>query len=135
MPCRNSLQLCPTFQDLMDCSPLGFSVHGILQARRGQSCHALPQGIFPTQGSNWHLTSLAVAGRFFISALGSPRFATPTNKILLIIPQVKLIRKKNIIVAITVGCYHTISLLLPSENRNICNSTAWSHSRTRVNGN
>ena len=27
------LQLCPTFCDLMDCSPPGFSVHGILQAR------------------------------------------------------------------------------------------------------
>lgn len=36
-----------------------------------------------------------MAGRFFTSALGSPRFATPTNKILLIIPQVKLIKKKK----------------------------------------
>ena len=27
------LQLCPTFCDLMDCSPPSFSVHGILQAR------------------------------------------------------------------------------------------------------
>ena len=26
-------QLCPTLCDPMDCSPLGFSVHGILQAR------------------------------------------------------------------------------------------------------
>ena len=28
-----SLQLCPTVCDLMDCSPPGSSVHGILQAR------------------------------------------------------------------------------------------------------
>ena len=28
-----SLQLCPTLCDPMDCSPPGFSVHGILQAR------------------------------------------------------------------------------------------------------
>ena len=27
------LQLCPTLCNPMDCSPLGFSVHGILQAR------------------------------------------------------------------------------------------------------
>ena len=27
------LQLCRTLCDPMDCSPLGFSVHGILQAR------------------------------------------------------------------------------------------------------
>ena len=28
-----SLQSCPTLCDPMDCSPPGFSVHGILQAR------------------------------------------------------------------------------------------------------
>ena len=28
-----SLQLCPTLSNPMDCSPPGFSVHGILQAR------------------------------------------------------------------------------------------------------
>ena len=32
------------------CSPPGSSVHGILQARRRVGCHALLQGIFPTQG-------------------------------------------------------------------------------------
>ena len=26
-------QSCPTLRDLMDCSPPGFSVHGVLQAR------------------------------------------------------------------------------------------------------
>ena len=28
-----SLQLCPTLHDLMDCSPPGSSVHGVLQGR------------------------------------------------------------------------------------------------------
>jgi len=28
-----SLQLCPVFCDPVDCSPPGFSVHGMLQAR------------------------------------------------------------------------------------------------------
>ena len=38
-----SLQLCLTLCDPMDYSPPGSPVHG---------CHALLQGIFPTQGSN-----------------------------------------------------------------------------------
>ena len=36
----------------MNCSPPGFSVHGILQARILEGSHSLLQGIFPTQGSN-----------------------------------------------------------------------------------
>ena len=42
--------------DPMDCSPPGFSVHGILQARILEWV-AMPssRGIFPTQGSNPHL--------------------------------------------------------------------------------
>ena len=31
--CAESLQSCPTLCDPMDCSPLGSSVHGILQAK------------------------------------------------------------------------------------------------------
>ena len=37
----------------MDCSPPGSSVHGDSPGKNsGVSCHALLQGIFPTQGSN-----------------------------------------------------------------------------------
>jgi len=37
----------------MDCSPLGPSVHGASPGKNtGVGCHALLQGIFPTQGSN-----------------------------------------------------------------------------------
>ena len=45
-------QSCPTVCNPMDCSPLGSSVHGILQARILEGCHFLLQGIFPTQGLN-----------------------------------------------------------------------------------
>ena len=51
-----SLQLCPTLCDPVDCSPSDSSVHGILQARAlGMGCHPLLQGIYPTQESNLHL--------------------------------------------------------------------------------
>ena len=44
---------CLTLCDPIDCSPLGSFVHGILQVENtGVGCHALLQGIFPTQGSN-----------------------------------------------------------------------------------
>ena len=43
-------QLCPTLCDPMDCSPPGSSVHGdSLGKATGVGCHALLQGIFPTQ--------------------------------------------------------------------------------------
>ena len=49
------LQLGPTLCDPVDCSPPGSSVHEILQARILEwVATALFQGIFPTQGSNWH---------------------------------------------------------------------------------
>ena len=45
-------QLCPTC-DPMDCSPPGSSVHGDSPGKNtGVGCHALLQGIFPTQGLN-----------------------------------------------------------------------------------
>ena len=46
--CVSVTQSCPTLCDPIDCSPPASSVHGILQ----ESCHSLPQGIFPTQGLN-----------------------------------------------------------------------------------
>ena len=46
-------QMCPTLCDPMDCSPPGFSVHGDSPGKNtGVGCHALLQGIFPTQGLN-----------------------------------------------------------------------------------
>ena len=46
-------QSCLTLRDPMDCSPPGSSVHGDSPGKStGVGCHALLQGIFPTQGSN-----------------------------------------------------------------------------------
>ena len=57
--CVLSLSSCLTLCDPMDCRPPGSSVHGILQARILEwNCHALLQGIFPTQGLNPHLLCL-----------------------------------------------------------------------------
>ena len=43
----------PTLCDLMDCSPPGSSVRGDSPGKNtGVGCHALLQGIFPTQRSN-----------------------------------------------------------------------------------
>ena len=47
------LQSRPTHCDPMDCSPPGCSVHGDSPDKNtGVGCHALVQGIFPTQKSN-----------------------------------------------------------------------------------
>ena len=51
-----SLQSCQTFCDTMDYSPPGSSIHGDSPGKNtGVGCHALLQGLFPTQGSNLHL--------------------------------------------------------------------------------
>ena len=47
------LQSCPTLCDRMDCSLPGSPVHGDSPGKNTEvGCHALLQGIFPTQGSN-----------------------------------------------------------------------------------
>ena len=46
-------QSCPILWDPIDCSLPGSSVRGDSQGKNpGVGCHALLQGIFPTQGSN-----------------------------------------------------------------------------------
>ena len=63
-------QSCPTLCDPLDCSPPGSSVHGDSPGKNtGVGCHALLQGIFPTQGSNpglphcrWSLSCLSYQG-------------------------------------------------------------------------
>ena len=52
-------QSCPSLYDPMDCSPPGSPVHGDSPGKNtGVACHALLQGIFPTQVSR-------IAGGFF----------------------------------------------------------------------
>ena len=53
VPCchANSLQLCPTLCDPVDCSLPGSSVHGDSPGKNtGVGCRVLLQGIVPTQG-------------------------------------------------------------------------------------
>ena len=46
-------QSCPTICNPMDCSPPGSSIHGDSPGKNTRvDCHALLQGIFPTQGLN-----------------------------------------------------------------------------------
>ena len=59
----------------MDCSPLGFSVHGDSPGNKnGVGCHALLQGVFPTQGLNSCLLRLLhwQADSLPLHHLGSP---------------------------------------------------------------
>ena len=61
-------QLCPILHNPMDCSRQGYSVHGDSPNKNtGMGCHALLQGIFPTQGSHcrWILYCLSHQGRHF----------------------------------------------------------------------
>ena len=58
-------QSCPTLCKSMDHSPPDSFVHGILQAKILQYCHALLQGIFPTQIKPICLMSPELAGGFF----------------------------------------------------------------------
>ena len=52
-------QSCSTLCDPVDCGPPGSSVHGDSPGKNTRvSCHALLQGIFPTQGSNLGLLCL-----------------------------------------------------------------------------
>ena len=57
----------------MDCSPPGSSVHGDSPGKNtGMGCHALLQGIFPTQGSNPGLPHCRWIP-YHLSHQGSPR--------------------------------------------------------------
>ena len=64
----------PSLCDPVDCGPPGSSVHADSPGKNtGVGCHALLQGIFPTQGSNpgiepTFLTSPELAGGFFITS-------------------------------------------------------------------
>ena len=61
------IQSCQTLCKPLDCSPPGFSVHGIFSGMNtGLGCHFFLQGIFQTQGWNWvSCVSSCIAGGFF----------------------------------------------------------------------
>ena len=74
------LQSCPTLFNPVDCSLPGSSVHWLLQVRILEwVAKSSSRGIFPTQGSNTHLTSPALAGWFFTtSATWKPPLSPPS---------------------------------------------------------
>ena len=64
------VQSCPTLCNPMDCSPPGSSSPWYFPGRNTEvGCHFFLQGIFLTQGSNSHLLSPTLAGRFFTTDL------------------------------------------------------------------
>ena len=66
-------QSCPTLCNTMDYSPLGSSVHGDSPGKNtGVGCHALLQGVFPTQGLNSSLPHCRQIV-YHLSYQGSPR--------------------------------------------------------------
>ena len=69
-------QSCPNLWDPMDCSPPGFSAHGILQARILEWVAIPPPGDLPDPRIKPKSPmSPALAGRFFITAPpGKPCF-------------------------------------------------------------
>ena len=65
----------------MDCSLPGYSVHGIVQARKntGVGCHSLGQGIFLTQGLNLRLLHCRQI-LYHLSYQGNPLFISGIAK-------------------------------------------------------
>ena len=53
--CVSAAQLCLTLCNPVDCSPPGLCPWNSPSRNTGVGCHALLQGIFPTQGSHLHL--------------------------------------------------------------------------------
>ena len=67
-----SIHLCLTLYDLMDCSPPGSFVHGILQARILEWV-----AMFSTRINPAFLMSFALAGGFFTTSTTWERLALP----------------------------------------------------------
>ena len=67
--CAKLLRLCSTLCDPMGCNPQSSSPWDSPDKNTGVGCHAILQGIFPTQGLNPHLfMSPALAGGFFTTS-------------------------------------------------------------------
>ena len=72
----------PTLHDPMDCSPPGSSDNGDSPGKNtGMSCHALLQGIFPTQGPNAGLPHCRRI-LYHVSHQGSPYPTIASSKLM-----------------------------------------------------
>ena len=69
--CAKSLQSCPTLCDPMNCSPPGFSVHGILQTRILEWV-AISFSRGSSQPTDWSQVSCIVGGFFTTAPHGEP---------------------------------------------------------------
>ena len=77
-----SLQLCPIFVTPLTVSLPGSSVHGKYPGKNTRvDCHALLQGIFPTQGPNPHFLSLPhwQVGSLSLASPGKPHMSYISN--------------------------------------------------------
>ena len=88
-------QLCPTLCNPMDCSPPGSPVHGDSPGKNtGVRCHALLQGIFPTQRCNPGLLYWRQI-LYQLSHQGSPKGVLTRSDLTSVSKRGKFVRKKN----------------------------------------
>ena len=103
-----SLQSCPTLPNAMDCSPPGFSVHGILQARILEWVAMLvPRG--SSRPRDWARDSCLPrwqAGSWPLAPLGKHRETNPYPKILTPSEPILLCSKLRILGAVLVRSGH-----------------------------
>ena len=91
--------------DLMGYSPPGFSVQWDSPSKNtGVGCHALLQGVFPTQGSNPRVSRLLhwKAGSLALVPLGSPlpTHSTPWQSISYSLAALRLLERADILIGI-----------------------------------
>ena len=80
-------QSCLTLYDPVDCSLPGSSVHGDSPGKNtGMGCHALLQGIFPTQGLNSGLPNCRQI-LYHLSHQGSPLIKIKLSYLQRLMPQ------------------------------------------------
>ena len=98
-------QSCLTLCELMDCSLPGSSVHGdSLGKNTGVGCHALLQGIFPTQGLNPDLPHCRWI-LYRLSHRGSPPLILQKHKNIPIVENEKTICVMYLLNSVTIYNY------------------------------
>ena len=101
--------------DPMDCSPPGSSVHRDSPGKNTEvSCHALLQGIFPTQGLNLHLLRLLhwQAGSLSQAPPGKPLelpYATAIPFLGVFPKEMKSLSRRRIYTAVFTAAFLTIA--------------------------
>ena len=103
-------QSCLTFCKPMDCSPPGSSVHGDSPCKKtGVGCHALLQGVFPTQGLNPGLLHCRQI-LYHLSHEGSP------NHIILLFKVSPRVLARYTTRKERINCSHNLTLNIPQNS-------------------